>query len=374
MPDRSITRRLRIRIVGGSLGGLFAAALLRQDGHDVRIYERAATGLAGRGAGLVAQRELFTLLRQIGCEHVARIGVLAFERIHLDRDGGIAERHATPQTQISWDHLYRTVRERVDDGAYQAGRSVRAVAASGRLTFMDGGTDDADLVIGADGIGSVVRQAVTGGSSPNLYAGYVAWRGLVPEHDMPAAAAILVDRFAFYTAPHSHALGYLVPGPQAEATAGARRYNWVWYRPIAPADLAATLTDNAGQVHPYSSGPGQVPDRAAAALQADAARLLPPPFAAVVAAERRPFIQAIFDYATLVMARGRIALLGDAAFVARPHTAMGIAKAAADAMALRRHLAEAPDLPAALGRYDTERRPAGAAIVAYGRRLGAMME
>src|ERR1700736_4468647 len=112
----------RIRIVGGSLGGLFAAALLRRDGHDVRIYERSTGGLAGRGAGLVGQREIFAILRAVGCEHVAQVGVVARERIFLDQGGQIVERHETPQMQISWDILFRSFRERLLDRNYLPGR------------------------------------------------------------------------------------------------------------------------------------------------------------------------------------------------------------------------------------------------------------
>jgi 2-polyprenyl-6-methoxyphenol hydroxylase-like FAD-dependent oxidoreductase len=60
----------------------------------------------------------------------------------------------------------------------------------------------------------------------------------------------------------------------------------------------------------------------------------PPQFGAAVSAERSPFIQAIFDYAAPIMSTKRIALLGDAAFVVRPHTGMGVSKAAGDALAL----------------------------------------
>ena len=69
---------LKIAIIGGSLGGLFAAVLLDRAGFDVRVFERSLTGLDGRGAGLVAQRPVFRLLREIGCNHVARIGVTAW--------------------------------------------------------------------------------------------------------------------------------------------------------------------------------------------------------------------------------------------------------------------------------------------------------
>src|SRR6266404_707051 len=63
---------LKIAIAGGSLGGLFAAALLHAAGHEVTVFERSKHGLEGRGAGLVGQREIFAILRAVGCEHVAR--------------------------------------------------------------------------------------------------------------------------------------------------------------------------------------------------------------------------------------------------------------------------------------------------------------
>src|SRR5712675_3016236 len=102
-----------------------------------------------------------------------------------------------------------------------------------------------------------------------------------------------------------------------------------------------------------------------------AEQTLPPQFASAVSAERSPFIQAIFDYATPMMVTKRIALLGDAAFVVRPHTAMGVSKAAGDALALSYALAQADDLATALAAYDATRRAAGNEIAAYGRRLGA---
>jgi 2-polyprenyl-6-methoxyphenol hydroxylase-like FAD-dependent oxidoreductase len=74
------------------------------------------------------------------------------------------------------------------------------------------------------------------------------------------------------------------------------------------------------------------------------------------------------------MTSGRVALVGDAAFVARPHTGMGVTKAASDAVALADALAGAPDLDAALSEYDRRRRRFGSALVAHARRLGAYMQ
>lgn len=369
-------RKLRIAVAGGSLGGLFAAILLRQEGHEVRVFERSPIGLEGRGAGLVPQQEVFDILRMIGAEEVAEVGVTARERIHFDREGRIAQRQAAPQMQLSWDRLYGAVRARLDDAGYLTGRDVVRASqteSAAALHFEDGGIEEADLVLGADGLGSVLREAVMGGPAPNRYAGYVAWRGLIPERLLtPGAAAALPDRFAFYTMRHSHILGYSVTGPQGEMQPGARRYNWVWYRRVAPGDLAGLLTDAAGRAHPYSLAPGQMPSFRVEALRAEARDLLPPPFAEAVEAEPRPFVQAIFDYEAPHMVAGRLALLGDAAFVVRPHTAMGVAKAAGDAMALRRHLRDA-SLGEALAGYARERMPVGATIAAYGRRLGADM-
>lgn len=365
---------MRVAIVGGSLGGLFAAVLLRQAGHAVRIYERSHSGLEGRGAGLVVQEQLSSLLRRIGLSHAMQVGVMANERIFLDRAGMIVARRTMPQMQISWDYLYRGVRARLEDGDYAVGRPVVAVGQAADmawLEFSDGSRVSADLVIGADGIGSIVRPAVIEADTAPRYAGYVAWRGLIPETTLPqAAAATLLDRFAFYTIPRSQALGYLVPGPDGETDPGHRRYNWVWYRRAE--DLASVLTDRDGRIHPYSLSRGRISDAARAALVAAGRQQLPPQFLGAMLAEPAPFIQAIFDFETPRMVRDRLLLLGDAAFVVRPHTAMGVAKAAGDALALVDALAGAP-LDQALIRYERKRLEAGRAIAAYGRRLGASM-
>jgi 2-polyprenyl-6-methoxyphenol hydroxylase-like FAD-dependent oxidoreductase len=104
-------------------------------------------------------------------------------------------------------------------------------------------------------------------------------------------------------------------------------------------------------------------------VQADA--LLAPQFAGVMRCGSRPFLQPIWDLESPAIVSGRVALIGDAAFVARPHVATGVSKAALDAQCLTDALAQEGDIDAALARYGRERERVGHALVARGRHLGA---
>jgi len=365
--------KLEIGIVGGSVGGLFAAALLARDGHHVTVLERSRSGLSRRGAGLVAQQELITLLRDVGHDEAAEIGVVAKERIVLNRAGTVVHRDPTPQTQLSWDTLYELFRGLIPTDDYRLNEPVRGVVAAEdhAIAQLENGQEMRfDLVIGADGVHSATRRAVAPGESENSYVGYVTWRGLVPELALPPLARdVLVERFAFYTGPGEHALGYLVPGAGGELEPGRRRYNWVWYRSMPDADLADLMIRSGKSSFSSSMSPGDLPDELRAHLVNAAIHSLPEPFALAVDAEPEPFLQAIFDYVPPRMTRGRVALLGDAAVTVRPHTAMGAAKAAGDASTLAALISQLP-LDAALAEYDRIRLPYGRSIADYGRRLG----
>jgi 2-polyprenyl-6-methoxyphenol hydroxylase-like FAD-dependent oxidoreductase len=133
-------------------------------------------------------------------------------------------------------------------------------------------------------------------------------------------------------------LEYQVPGEDGSVEPGRRRWNWVWYRKVAQEGLAALLTDADGRRHAFSLPPGALPPARAAELRAAAAAELAPSFAQLVALTDEPFVQIIQDLAVPRMVFGRVVLVGDAAFVPRPHTAGSTAKAAANALALAQAL------------------------------------
>lgn len=380
--DRSTSKaQPRALVIGGSMAGLFAALLLRREDWSVDIYERIGAELAGRGAGIVTHRELFDVLGRTGIDtEAAAVGVAVPGRRVLDRSGRIEGELGLRQVLTSWGHLYGLLRAAFPTENYHHGRNLVAVTEVGdRVTarFSDGSEASGDLLIGADGIFSSVRSQLAAEVRPG-YAGYIAWRGLVDERELsPRTRAELCDWFGFSLPPGEQMLGYPVAGVNEEMGVGERRYNFVWYRPAdADLGLADLLTDIDGVRHELSIPPTRIRPEVIASMRRDAERLLAPQFAEVVRLTRQPFIQAILDLETPRMALGpRTVILGDAAFVARPHVGMGVTKAAGDAAALVDALRDHPgNLSAALAKFESVRLPFGSAVVRRARDLGAYMQ
>jgi 2-polyprenyl-6-methoxyphenol hydroxylase-like FAD-dependent oxidoreductase len=349
--------RARVIIAGGSIAGLFAGALLHRLGFAVDVFERSGEALASRGAGIMPHPELFDALAHAGATADETICVPIVGRIALNQDGTILGKHAMPQLTMSWDQLYRLVRASLPEARHHAGRAVAGFEQDEdgvNVHFADGASARADWLIGADGIRSTVRRLLLPELEP-AYAGYVAWRGLIEERRMSAEArAILCDRLAFCLSPGEQMIGYPVPGADEAIEPGRRRYNVVWYRPVdEAAGLPRLLTGRDGRSHDVSIPPGHVAHEAVAELYGDADALLAPCCAEVVRLSQEPFIQAIYDFASPRLVFGRVILIGDAAFLARPHAGMGATKAARDALSLARALAGADPTTALL---DWERR------------------
>jgi 2-polyprenyl-6-methoxyphenol hydroxylase-like FAD-dependent oxidoreductase len=306
------------------------------------------------------------------------VGVSVAGRITYAPDGSVVGTWALPQVLTSWSRLHRLLREALPPHLVRAGSAVAAVShESGGVTLrLAGGAEErADLVVGADGLRSTLRAAHLPGLAPE-YAGYLAWRGVVPETRLsPAARAALMPYFAFCLPPGEQMLGYPVAGEADEVGPGLRRFNFVWYRPADPGTLVRMQTDAGGTHHADGIPPPRIRPDVLAEARSAARRTLSPAFAELVEATEPLFFQPIQDLAVPRMAFGRCCILGDAAFVVRPHPGMGVTKAAEDAVALARALAARPgDVPGALRAFEAGRLPAGRALVEHGRRLGAYMQ
>jgi 2-polyprenyl-6-methoxyphenol hydroxylase-like FAD-dependent oxidoreductase len=188
-----------------------------------------------------------------------------------------------------------------------------------------------------------------------------------------AVRAELFESYAFFLPAREMMLSYLQPGADDDLSPGQRRMNWLWYHPVNAPALQAMSADAAGRQHAAIPLPLIRPD-VIAAFRADARALLPPQFIALTEATPTPFFQPIFDLESPRIVAGRVALLGDAAFVARPHVGAGVTKAALNAAWLTDALAALPDIDAALSAYDAQARSFGSALVARARFLGAYLE
>lgn len=373
-----MTQGKTVMVVGGSLGGLLAANMLHRAGWDVHVYERVAEELEGRGAGIVTHPELMAALAQAGVVVDDSIGISVSERVTLARDGSVLGTRAMPQILTAWGRLYNVLRAIFPSERYHNGKQLTSFCQDDEqvfATFADGSQARASLMIAADGVRSLVRQTLLP-QVKSQYAGYIAWRGLVEESVLsPRTLKELFPYFAFGLPPREQMIAYPVAGKNNAVTPGSRRFNFVWYR---PADEGTTLkdmvTDESGKVWPDGIPPPLI--RASVLEQArQAAReVLAPQFAEVVDKTEALFFQPIFDLESSQLAFGRIALLGDSAFVARPHCGMGVTKAAGDAVALLEALSSHGDVPAALKAYERPRIEFGEFVVEHARALGAYMQ
>jgi 2-polyprenyl-6-methoxyphenol hydroxylase-like FAD-dependent oxidoreductase len=364
----------RALIIGGSMAGLCAGLFLRQRGWSVDIYERSPEELTSRGAGIVSHPELLALLSEGGARTDTEFGIPIGDRRVIDRDGRIIARFDYPQIATSWTRLLHMLGDEFPAEHYHLDRNVTAISSNGRdvhIDFADGSSASGDLVVGADGIRSTVRSFVLHNAEP-IYAGYIGWRGLVHERDIPPSLhEELFSSMTFCLPPGEQIICYPVAGPGDDLRPGHRWLNLIWYVPAEErTELRALLTDVHGRTHSGSIPPPLIRPEVVAAMRAHAEDVLAPQFRALLPLAPQPFLQPIYDFESECMAQGRVALIGDAAFVARPHVGAGVYKAAGDAHALARALSDGSDIDAGLRRFEAERMAIGRRIVRFGRYLG----
>ncbi|WP_406109127.1 FAD-dependent monooxygenase [Streptomyces sp. NBC_01003] len=333
----------RIAVVGGGIGGLATAAFLRRAGLTATVYEQAPA-LAEVGAGLVIAPNAVRLLRRLGVmERVMRSAVpldwgwefLRWEDgqvLSVEKLSGVCERLYGERTYtIHRADLLEAVRSAVPREWIRLGARCTAVEANGsgaHLRFADGSRADADVVVGADGVHSVVRGLVADATAPQ-YSGICAFRAVVPAERAPEFARRRAQ--TLWLGPGRHFVHYPIDAGQS--------VNVVAFAPAG--DFTEESWSAKGTVEEFlaefAGWDSRVTD--------------------LIAAGGVPGRWALLDRAPLQRwSRGPVTLLGDAAHPMFPFFAQGAAQSLEDAAILARCLAEAPDTPeGALKRYESER-------------------
>ena len=351
---------MRALVIGGSMSGLLAALALRSRGFDVSVYERVAEPLAGRGAGIVAQPELKAVMRKLGLDPDNDLGVEVPWRLMLSRDGRVTHRMEVPQTMTAWDRVFHLLKAAFPEADYHRGKELRRVEQGGRVVahFADGSAEEGDILVGADGIRSTVRQQFLPDVIP-LYAGYTAWRGLVNEAAFPPALHARAVRALLVLPARQRADARLSGGRTEQRSAAgtpALQFRLVPAGERGPRTAAPAHRRLSGRTHVLSIPPPLIARdviardargcgaRACAAVQRDGCRS---------ASSRSCSRSTISKCRAWRSAASRSP--GDAAFVARPHIGAGVAKAADDALALADALAANTDVETALKQFEAAR-------------------
>jgi 6-hydroxynicotinate 3-monooxygenase len=340
--NRIVKRGTRIAVIGAGLGGATVASLLQREGFQVRVYEQARS-FERIGAGIHVSANVMKVLRHLDAEHrLSRIGIhpdmftsrtwdtgeILFE-LPLGQTG--ERNYGASYITVHRHDLHAAILDRVQPGTIEFGRrltDVRLDRDVAHLGFADGSVADAEVVIGADGVNSSLREAVVGPSKAR-FTGAVAHRAIYP-------AALLggmeVRNCTKWWGPNSHILIYYIEQSRNEVY---------------------LVTSAKGEWHSQASWEFCTREDVAGAFAG-----FHPEVRKVIETAPQPTKWPILDIAPIdTWSKGRLVLLGDACHAMTPYMASGAAMAIEDAAVLARCLVASDDHAAAFALYQATRMP-----------------
>jgi salicylate hydroxylase len=339
-------RRLEIIIVGGGIGGLFAANALIAHGLGVSVYEQAPA-LGEVGAGVFLTPNSVRQLQRVGLgPAVEKFGARVGAGSHYFRHDGAPIAPVQVTDSAGWNatfgmhraDLVEMLAGALPPGTVHTGRRGVGCEQAGdvaRVSFADGSVAEADIVIAADGIHSELRRCVTPPSHP-VFHGSVAYRGVLPHALVPHWPN---DSWLMWLGKNKHFLTFPL-----------RAGELINYVGFVPADE---------EMKESWSAPGD-PQVLRGEFEGWDSRI-----ETLLRHVEKTFRWALYDREPLpVWSKGRLTLLGDAAHPMLPHLGQGANQSIEDGMALATILAEVEQaaVPAALRAYEDLRRARVATI------------
>jgi salicylate hydroxylase len=351
-----VARNIRVAIIGAGLGGLAAAGALRQLGIEVVVYERAPQ-LGEVGAGIQLGPNAVKVLRALGLEPAlqpliaepANYVSLAWDdarvRYREPMKGPYAVQYGAPYLMAHRADLHRLLGELVPAESLRLGAQCTGVSSAGGAavaSFADGTQIEADVIVGADGINSTVRESLFG-VQPVRFTQQMAWRCIVPIECVPTQIGIARDEYVGWIGPDGHVICYPIRGGALyNIFAGHVTDEWVDESWAVASTVDELLAGYRGWNPALLEMLGQVSDCYKWGIR-----------------DRDPLP---------CWTKGSVTLLGDAAHPMMPTLAQGAAISLEDGFALARHLARhRGEPPQGLAAYEAERRPRASRVVLQAR-------
>ncbi|KAF2705778.1 FAD/NAD(P)-binding domain-containing protein [Pleomassaria siparia CBS 279.74] len=347
-------------IIGGSLAGLMHGIMLKHHGYNVTILEQEpSTSRQGYDAGIKLGPNVLSFMKNH--DRVNReYKIDSVSPVTFNADGKPKPKHKQEMTATSWGLFSSILRANFcEQGSKAVPNAPKRKSGDGEVVFRNGakvkdlsyaggkvavhfeditnGLDDtisADLVVVADGTQSSIRGILL----PDVkrrYAGYICWRGTVPESEMDEQYnSEYANRFTFHFMNKEYIICYTVPTDEGDLEPGKRLHNWLWYMPLPEdsSEYSKVMTDTNGITHSGTVPRGLVHPKVWENLKSIASSKCPPGIVSMMEKSKLPFVTKVYDVTSSKASffGGNVFLVGDALFTLRPNIGMSTQHAAYD--------------------------------------------